>query len=269
MFTVRAPRFMLCLLLLAYTGCALDDGQGFTVAKLTADIQWDSSRRIGDDGRFTTSKSYQIEFDEFELSVRAVALTTSPQLSTDAFDPADPPAGYSLCHNGHCHADSGELVDYDEIILSLGGSNASKEVAQLVEAPVSLDLRRVSDVQSLSLGICTDLSATCEVGPDSVNAATMHVSSASIKLRVFQEGTLPEEGFEFDLTAPIISGIQKPVTIALEADGPREIALDLSLIVNESIWDHIEFSDLVDQPAEVQRLAFSQALDHGLYLEID
>ena len=250
-------------------GCVLDDGQGFTVAKLTAEVQWDSSRRIGEDGRFTTSKSYQLEFEEFRLSVRAVALTTSPQLSTDVFDPANPPVGYSLCHNGHCHADSGELVDYDEIILSLGGSNAGKEIAQLVEAPVSLDLSRVSDIQSLSLGICTDLRAMCEVGPDSVNAATMHVSSASVKLRVFQEGTLPEEGVEIDLTAPIISGIQKPVTIALEAEGPKEIALQLSLIVNESIWDHIEFSDLIDQPVEVQMLAFSQALDHGLYLEID
>jgi hypothetical protein len=269
MFQLKTIRFLLCLVWFIPVGCVLDDGQGFTVAKLTAEVQWDSNRRIGEDGRFTTSKSYEIEFEAFDLSVRAIALTTASQVSSDVFDPANPPAGYSLCHNGHCHADSGELVDYDEIILSLGGSNAGKEVAQLVDAPVSLDLRQVSDTQSLSLGICTDVGAMCEVGPDSVNAATMYISSASVKLRVFQEGTLPEGGVAFDLNVPVASGIQKPLTIALDTEGPEEITLNLSLIVNESIWDHIEFSDLIEQSPEVQILAFSQAMDHGLSLEIN
>lgn len=269
MFQLKTIRFLLCLVWFIPVGCVLDDGQGFTVAKLTAEVQWDSNRRIGEDGRFTTSKSYEIEFEAFDLSVRAIALTTASQVSSDVFDPANPPAGYSLCHNGHCHADSGELVDYDKIILALGGSSSGKEVGQIIKAPVTLDLTQATERRRLVLGACTDIRAVCEVGPDSVNAATMHMTEVSVKLRAFKAGVLPNEGTEFDLVVPLPVPVQKPLSIALDTEGPKDITMSFTLFINASVWDHIEFSDLVDESAEGQADAFSMAMTHGLYIDVN
>ena len=269
MVNVKILRLACCLFWCAPMGCMLDDGQGFTIAKLSGEVQWDSNNRIGDEGRFRTSKSYEIDFERFDLSVRAVALTTAPQLSNDVFDPANPPAGYSLCHNGHCHADSGELVDYDKIILSLGGSSSGKEVGQIIKAPVTLDLTQATERRRLMLGACTDIRAVCEVGPDSVNAATMHMTEVSVKLRAFKAGVLPDEGTEFDLVVPLPVPIQKPLSIALDTEGPNDITLSFTLFINASVWDHIEFSDLVDESAEGQADAFSMAMTHGLYIDVN
>jgi len=42
-----------------------------------------------------------------------------------SFDPADPPEGYGLCHNGHCHKDDGTLPTYEQIEAELAGDAAT------------------------------------------------------------------------------------------------------------------------------------------------
>ena len=46
-------------------------------------------------------------------------------------DPAKPPAGYSLCHGGHCHADDGRLVDYAEVQTELLGKTQGNTAIDL------------------------------------------------------------------------------------------------------------------------------------------
>jgi hypothetical protein len=63
---------------------------------------------------------YQIQVVTAELHIRKIDLVGSPT-NAAAFDPANPPAGYSLCHNGHCHAADGRLVAYEDIAAEAAG----------------------------------------------------------------------------------------------------------------------------------------------------
>lgn len=54
--------------------------------------------------------------------------STSSGGSGGSFDPSNPPPGYTLCHNGHCHSDEGELIPYEEVraeMNSSGGTSTS------------------------------------------------------------------------------------------------------------------------------------------------
>ena len=88
------------LLVVGLTACALEDGKPWTTVEITANLTWDQSARIQEDGRFLTSKNYLISFEELKF-VFLELLVTSSTVETLSFDPGSPPPGYSLCHQGH------------------------------------------------------------------------------------------------------------------------------------------------------------------------
>ncbi len=94
-------------------GCDLGPGEGFTTAEISAEVRWDMSGRLLDNGRLKTSKNYEIEVRRFDVNFGNVELETSARIAGDSFDPANPPEGYTLCHNGHCHNENDELIAYE------------------------------------------------------------------------------------------------------------------------------------------------------------
>ena len=141
-------RTRLLLPLLVLSGCALDAGEGFAVLEPTVRVGYTPlpSRDAGN-GFQRLASDYQVRLDAAALGVDHVALLTAGSSggggggSGGTFDPANPPPGYSLCHNGHCHRDDGALVDYEDIQAELngGGGSAPTTVAALhVDAELDL-----------------------------------------------------------------------------------------------------------------------------------
>lgn len=121
--------------------CAWGPGQGFTtVAPASLALRWATQTgRVDDQGRWLTAEGWALRFTQAPTLTEAkVALfgqgASAPAAATGAtFDPANPPPGYSLCHNGHCHAASGALVDYEVIAAELaGGGGAPSASAPLL-----------------------------------------------------------------------------------------------------------------------------------------
>lgn len=115
----------LTLGLLALAGCAFDEGDPWGRATFNVQVEMPvPGDRLDADGRIRTSTDYLLTIDTLELQVDALTLQQQGAAAT-AFDPANPPTGYSLCHNGHCHADDGRLVDYEDIAIEAADGQAA------------------------------------------------------------------------------------------------------------------------------------------------
>ena len=84
-----------------------------------------------------TAGNYVVALEDVAVGFDALSVVLAAQ-GAAGFDPANPPEGYSLCHNGHCHSDSGALVDYEDIALEMaGGSGGARVVVGLDTQPQS------------------------------------------------------------------------------------------------------------------------------------
>src|SRR5687768_11583200 len=108
----RSIAFASCL---ALTGCAFGDGRPWGVAELSLTAAFPAGDRVETDGGFA------IQIDRIAIEVESVHLDQLPEGEEEGgFDPADPPSGFSLCHNGHCHDEDGNLVSYQEVARRSG-----------------------------------------------------------------------------------------------------------------------------------------------------
>jgi hypothetical protein len=124
---------------LLLASCALDAGGPFASVSgaLEVALVVPASRDAGG-GWMKLDTSYQARLTRATLELGPVELVASAAAGT-AFDPANPPPGYTLCHGGHCHAADGRLVSYADVAAQLaGGSGAT--VALAFTAPGTIDL---------------------------------------------------------------------------------------------------------------------------------
>lgn len=114
------------LVFLAATGCAIGPGEpmGTLAPRIEAKYTPAPDRDVGD-GFQRLASDYQVRVDRFVLSASDFLLVGGGGAAGTAFDPANPPPGYSNCHGGHCHADDGSLPSYEEIAARTGGASAS------------------------------------------------------------------------------------------------------------------------------------------------
>lgn len=137
---MRAP-FLLAGVL-ALGGCAWGPGQGFTVVEPTVRVAYSPlAARDAGEGYQRLSSDYQVRLDSASLRLSGIELLVSAAGSGagTAFDPSRPPAGYTLCHGGHCHRDDGALIPYAQVGAELGGGGGASAVVTLTEdGPLNL-----------------------------------------------------------------------------------------------------------------------------------
>ena len=130
------------LLALAAGGCTFEDGVGFALlsGKLYSTFPGAqaASARMSTDGWFKSDNSFELKLSAMTLKVRDLRLqgggssagsSAASSSGSCTFDPANPPAGCSLCHGDHCHC-GGKLVSYAELQKQVcGGGTAAASVA--------------------------------------------------------------------------------------------------------------------------------------------
>ena len=255
------------VLALCISGCLLPPGQAWQPAELQVDAVFDMDGRILENGKFKTSKDYEISFESIELSglgFRTEALPSNTGLSL--FDPQNPPPGYTLCHNGHCHNKDNELIDYEDIQEELNQASgaAATVLFQALEEPLALtDFSETIQVP-LKLGPCNDPYQVCELGADAqVAKVVFEPASLSISMIVFHEDDFPAQGLKVESKEIMLSS-----SIELTLVAPPPIingTLPIQIILEKSLWDSIEFTDLTQSNDSTESIVWNeQALEQAI-----
>ncbi len=257
MTTTRAPltAFALACALVAggaASGCTFEPGGWFGSLRpsLTAAYQVRADRDAGP-GWQMLSNDYQVRVSGARLALAAIRLLAAPAGAEARFDPARPPPGYSLCHNGHCHAADGSLVPYREIEAQLAGAVGGAERTAVLTLPVegALDLL-VPETRSLPCEPSCNLDRSRIVGA-SAAIAVLAMEGSVRDLR--QPPRLPETPFRLQLGAPAATGegaaagppvLETDLDIPLDRASPPGVTVDLAVELSAALFDGVDFAAL-------------------------
>jgi hypothetical protein len=220
-------------------GCTFEDGEGFATlesATFSARFEPGPARDAGE-GAILTSLGYRVVLSELSLEAGVIELLALQGASDPgaAFDPADPPPGYSLCHGGHCHADDGRLVDYADIEAELAGGAARFE--PLVTLPVA---RRVDVLARPSLALDQVLPSR-ELPQANVSKLSLEVGALEIAGEV-SGGALgaATASLVVSLDAGAVIGTGFPLVI--DRDEPGAFSLSTALELDATLLDGVELA---------------------------
>ena len=235
--------------------CELEEGAPWTTANLRAELVWDAEGRLDADKRVQTSKNYRIAFETLTVDFAEVTLTSSSakQLS---FDPANPPPGYSLCHQGHCHDEDNKLIPYEQVSLELNQGSASSVMAQTVREEVAIDTAAPASRHDIVLGACSDEQGLCEIGPENLTQAGIQIRGIEVKAQISRT----DDDTERTLYAvvPLNVSLEIPLSIPLNSDGPDEVGLRLETTIHPTVWDELEFFDWVLSDGSIDPRLFKE-----------
>lgn len=226
-------------------GCAFEEGNPWARADFSSVVAFDEAGR-SDGDRLSTSRNYEVELEGLIVEIGALSLTAGAANAVD-FDPANPPEGFSLCHNGHCHSDDGQLVDYDEIAASLGGAS-SLEITSTVEKALA-----IGTGEGLVRG--DDCGGTaCELPRGALTSSRIFVGSITLTGRAFEtldDARIPEEGVDFDIEVAVDQQLQTPLDGIVGEELTGDVDVTGELVISASLLDAIDFSDLDSASSEV------------------
>jgi hypothetical protein len=249
MYAAKILPGLLVPLCLAGPACTLEPGGWFgsLSASLTAAYGLRPDRDAGD-GWQRLSNDYQVKVTAARLELGDIRLLAAGEGSAMArFDPARPPAGYSLCHNGHCHRADGRLVPYAEIEAELAGGQGAAGLTAAVTLipPETLDLLVPSD-EALP---CTP---DCNLDRGRILRAAAPVTVLSIEGAV-RDGRQPPRLVETPFRWQLAGGgdaAAAPPTLEGELDLPLDrrhppvVDLGLRVELGAAIFDGVDFAAL-------------------------
>lgn len=247
---MTTPRILLAALLLA--GCATAPGAGFATlagGQVAAPAVLGTGR-LDEAGRWKTNNSFRLALDGGKIGVelREVALQAPGLVAAAggapvAFDPANPPPGYTFCHNTDCHTADGKVKTFDEVKAALaggGGAAPGKTLAALKPTIARLDWP-LTAAASWTLPGCEP---HCFLPQGMVSKAVLNLA------RIAASGTVvPAAGGEprpWTLDLPL-AGSAFPADVAAEVGlaGPREVQLRGSFALTEELFDRLPWERLL------------------------
>lgn len=247
------PRAVVLALFVA-SGACLDPGAPWGRVQVGLVVAFDPPAERLDAGRLKTARDYRVEVERIDLEVAAVTLVTTAE--GVRFDPADPPDGYSLCHNGHCHSEDGRLVPYEEIA---GGGAEGEAIVTLTGGEVTLASGEAEVAASLSG--CPPRG--CDImAPARTGSLELALERVEITGRAFDGGAakrLPAEGVPFAIGLPAVRLVR-----GLDAAfGPAErlgLVVAARLEVPAHLFDDLDFATLTEAAPELVR---DQLVEHA------
>lgn len=199
------------------TACTLEPGTGFaTLDEVVLEVAFEplEARDLGG-GLVLTDTGARVQIDHLVLDLGELRL--EELVGGVSFSEQDPPDGYSLCHNGHCHADDGELVDYATIEAEIGGGGFETALAWAVD----------DTVDALSGDALTLSSGPEELPQLSLRRLVLEVA----ELRF--EGRVDDAPVQMTLSGEALG----PFTLDVDRTAPESFALDAALIFDGTGFD--------------------------------
>lgn len=225
-------------------GCTFVVGEPWGALSVSATAAFaPPAARLTESGQVKTARDYGLSLDEVTAEFAAVRLRLSTGEATLSFDPRDPPAGYSLCHGGHCHASDGRLVDYAEIEAELSGGVTRPELTVPV---VPEGLLLTSTPSPLTLSACTD---GCLLERGTIDEVSLELTSLRLRGRAFdlrpnEDARLPTEGLPFVLHLDVPVAPSALAEISLDGSEPSEIGLEVAYALPAELFDEVLFEEL-------------------------
>lgn len=239
--------------------CALDDGDPWGRAHFELNADFDPSERLEAD-RIKTAQNYAVELDRLEVGFSTLSLELADaSTGPTRFDPSDPPQGYSLCHNGHCHHDSGALVDYEDIEAELAGSEATAGgVLQAIDRSIAIDGRT-----PIALGDCSN---NCHLDQGRLSILRLELVSIRLSGRAFDTSTqqrLDDGGERFDFTVPVDADLVETLDGPVGRDEPVDVFITGELDISVKLLDSINFGALSSDSSSIDS-ATAEAIEASL-----
>ena len=192
-------RFRVELLAILLVGC-LDEGRPWGLVTVELAVAFEPpAARLDEAGRLKTANDFRIELEGLGAVVGQTELLAQAGAAA-SFDPANPPPGYSLCHNGHCHADDGRLVPYEDIAIELAGGSGGEVLFAVEGGEFTLSAPgRVTRPTACAAEMACEV-----VTPATVGLVRVAIDEVRVRGRVFEgragAARVPEEGLPFELS---------------------------------------------------------------------
>ncbi|OJT20311.1 hypothetical protein BO221_30190 [Archangium sp. Cb G35] len=250
-------RVFLLLPCLGLGACAWEPGQGFAVVEPTVRAAYEPlADRNTPDGYQQLSSNYQVLVDGASLRLSGIELIAIAGGSGGGFNPANPPPGYSLCHNGHCHRADGALIPYEQIAAEMGGGGGSSTVATL---PVAGPLNLLA-AERLAVECLPD----CALPQANVSQGRWGIESLQLEGTV-RDSRVParfpgERRFRWVLSqamgseAPAVV-LNGSVDLPSDRSTPPLAKLDLNLVLTARLFDAVDWSTLTEGPDGVMEIS--------------
>jgi hypothetical protein len=249
-------------------GCTFDDGTGFGTlrdAELSVELVPGEARDLGSH-TVLTDKGYALNLETASITVEAVVLKElrgggGQEVS---FDPANPPPGYSFCHSGHCHADDGSLVSYEEVENRLAGGSAS--FVPVVSLPVGAPIDLWSG-ERVPIGPAEPSSELPQANLRRVSVtATMLELRGEASLGPITGGIGPTP-VPLAIVLPLGAAFEKSFELAITREEPGEFSISVDVELTARVFDGIEYAALVSggtltltNPEDAAALALVESL---------
>ncbi len=229
------------LLAVGPAGCTFTPGEPF--AELTTELAaryTDDPARATEMGWQKLASGYDLQLTRAELTVKTVQLFAAAG-ARSAFDPARPPAGYSACHGGHCHAADGRLVSYEEIAAEQSGGKVAPPVLQ--QGGGTLDLLAGATLRPT----CPP---PCQVGHGTLTRLRLVLARLELAGIVRDGGgdpRIPPTRFAFTLS-PEADGELPPLDIPIDVPADNEhdpfVALRAEATFTAALLDDVAWAKL-------------------------
>ncbi len=249
------PALAFLLISLSHSGC-YENGNAYGLAKIDFDITFASETLK--DGLHITESGNQIQLTslKFEIeSVEIATVTTSAGQTDVQFDPDNPPAPYTNCHNGHCHStESSNIYTFDEIIAELSGGST-------ISSTKTIDVEKEIVINSFNTSTeLTDIEIPLDLGDYQkliVNFGHVELEAKNITTgEIIKLSNKHEHEHEHEHEHIHGFAVSHPIELTITSDSEYEHDFDFDIKINAHFIDEFsedtDFSELVKAHIELE-----------------
>lgn len=244
--------------------CTFQPGTGFgTLRRLELTASLDSpAARYDSTGHWKTDNDARLAIETLQVDLGEFSVQGAASVDAAAFDPANPPPGYSLCHNGHCHRSDGALVDYEEIRAELAGGKAAPPLA-LVRVPLQRTVMLGAAPVSATIDVC---GTGCVLDRGTWRRASVGVVSVQAAGSVMDGlpgGPIGNEPRRWRASfSPSSLSAELPLTI--DRRQAPDMDLRVALQVSQRLFDGLPWAELATQTGDIDLAAVPVAKERLL-----
>jgi hypothetical protein len=246
------------------SACAFEEGEGFaTIESAALTASFDPGSRRDPDGTLLVREGYRLTLEALEVELSGLVLAEARTISGTGgvFDPASPPAGYTLCHGGHCHHEDGRLVPYADVqaeITAGGGTAFADLVTMSAPGPFALGEPRAI--------VFSAFDPSPFLRESTIARVTLRLAKLAVRGTLAGDALGPDPVPLAVELAPIELAFALPLSpYEVSRDSAAELRVTGSFVVGPTLLDGVDYAALaaggaiaIDEESEAGRAILEQ-----------